>query len=538
MVFGVVWFLLFQLGGTARRPRKFRDPEERRKEVPIVVASMTAKSPYPGAHPGPYPGLNHWLKGASAFPADKLRPTLFTTLLLCGVFWVDLQIPLGVAAGVPYVWVMLSAHWAPGRRVTIAIAILCSILTYLGFLWSPPEGEMWMVVINRLLALFAIWLTTLLCVIRKKREVQLDQTRLMLTENIRLMHSILSGILEGVLVSDRDGKVILSNPSATDLLGRMAGNGWAGRTGQPTAAAPTIDGAIPEPLAAVLKRTIGGERIDAREVAIPATTPGAGELYYRLNGMPMHSPEGQLTGGIVTIHNVTQSRMLEKAIVDATENEQRRIGRDIHDCLIQHLSGILLMLQTITARLTGMAQPTADRAELVAPLHKIQRHLDESLLTARRIAHGLFPVELERFGLVPALEQLLAQLEALHGIAMEGRFAVADAFDMRTIPAESATHLYRIAQEALSNACRHAEARRARLTVAIDADGAIAMTVEDDGRGLPDVESARSGIGLRSMAYRAKQLGGELKYGPSEMGGLKVACRAAGVPASSATQEN
>jgi signal transduction histidine kinase len=476
---------------------------------------MTAKAPYPG--------LSHWLKGASAFPADKLRPTLFTLLLLCGVFWVDLQIPLGVAAGVPYVWVMLSAHWAPGHRVTVGIAILCSILTYLGFLWSPPEGEMWMVVINRLLALFAIWLTTLLCAIRKKREVQLDQTRVMLSDNIRLMHSILSGILEGVLVSDRDGRVILSNPSATDLLGRIGGEVWPARATPAAAgaAAPTIDGAIPEPLANVLRRTIGGERIDARELAVPSANGGNAAAYYQLNGMPMHSPEGRLTGGIVTIHNVTQSKMLEKAIVDATENEQRRIGQDIHDCLIQHLSGILLMLQTIAAQVSG------GRGELVAPLNKIQKLLDESLLTARRIAHGLFPVELERFGLVPALEQLMTQLETIHGIAIEGRFAIDHAIDTQAIPAQTATHLYRIAQEALNNACRHGGAKRVRLTLAIDAGGGIELAVEDDGRGLPDSELTRSGIGLRSMAYRAKQLGGELSYGSSELGGLRVRCRLA-----------
>jgi signal transduction histidine kinase len=452
----------------------------------------------------PYEALSQCLKGASVFLPEKARPAVITFLLLCFVFWADLQVPLGVAMGVPYVWVMLSSRWSPNYAVTIALAVLCSVLTGLGFLWSPPAaGEVWMVVCNRLLALFAIWLTTLLCLVRQRNELRLAQTHQMLVDNARLLHSILSGIREGVLVGNLQGEVLVSNPAALHVLSGL-GNGH-GKT-------------IPDPLARLLQRTLAGERVESHEFKVEHGTGPQQAHYYRLNSMPLLNDEGRMTGGILTIHNETQHKRLERAIVEAAETEQRRIGQDIHDCLIQHLAGTLIMSQTLTAQL---GQESHELRDL---LQRIETHLSESVGLARQISHGLFPVELEQFGLIAALEQHLNHLAAGHDLKVEGCFEIEDDAITQALPPEIATHLYRIAQEALNNARRHAQGTRARLTLTLNRQTGLDLLIEDDGRGLVDTEAAHAGIGLSSMLYRAKQIGAELSYARGQLGGLCVAC--------------
>lgn len=467
-------------------------------EHPAIPAATTTDAPVPN------PGLSQHLKGASIFLPEKARPATVTILLLCLVFWADLQVPLGVAMGVPYVWVMLSSRWTPNYGVTIALAVVCSILTGLGYLWSPPAaGEMWMVVCNRLLALFAIWLTTLLCLVRQRNELRLDQTHQMLVDNARLLHSILAGIREGVLVGNMEGQVLVSNPAARHLLDHLG----AGR-----------GNAIPDPLARLLQRTLAGERVESHEFKVENGAGPQQAHYYRLNSMPLLNEDGRMAGGILTIHNETQHKRLERAIVEAAETEQRRIGQDIHDCLIQHLSGTLIMSQTLAAQL---GQGPRELSDL---LQRIEGHLSESVGLARQISHGLFPVELEQFGLVAALEQHLQHLDVSHGINVDGCFGIEDDAIVQELPRETSTHLYRIAQEALNNARRHSQGTRARLTLSMNRQTGIHLMIEDDGIGLPDAEAARSGIGLSSMLYRAKQIGGELSYARASLGGLCVAC--------------
>ena len=93
----------------------------------------------------------------------------FAVLLLASVFALDLAIPLGVAGGVPYMAAVLLTLWS-SRRATLAIAVLASTLTILGFFFSPAGGELWQVLINRFLALFAIWVTTVLIILHRRME--------------------------------------------------------------------------------------------------------------------------------------------------------------------------------------------------------------------------------------------------------------------------------------------------------------------------------------------------------------------------------
>ena len=96
--------------------------------------------------------------------------------LMFGIFTIDLLVPLGVAGGVPYVVVILVSLWLNSYKYTISLAVICTILTLIGFYYSPAGGELWKVVANRGLAIFAIWLTAILAIkweITLKRNIAL-----------------------------------------------------------------------------------------------------------------------------------------------------------------------------------------------------------------------------------------------------------------------------------------------------------------------------------------------------------------------------
>lgn len=98
------------------------------------------------------------------------RLIVLCIFLAAGIFLLDLSIPLGVAGGVPYIILVLASLWSPGHQYTLVMAITGSLLTILGFFFSPSGGEMWMVIFNRILALFAIWITAILSLRYKQVE--------------------------------------------------------------------------------------------------------------------------------------------------------------------------------------------------------------------------------------------------------------------------------------------------------------------------------------------------------------------------------
>jgi len=93
-----------------------------------------------------------------------LKYLFFCLFLMLSIFAIDLQLPLGVAGGVPYISVILVSLWLPGKRYIISFAILCSLLVIAGYYFSPLGGEHWKVIFNRSLALFAIWVTVIIAI--------------------------------------------------------------------------------------------------------------------------------------------------------------------------------------------------------------------------------------------------------------------------------------------------------------------------------------------------------------------------------------
>ena len=205
-------------------------------------------------------------------------------------------------------------------------------------------------------------------------------------------------------------------------------------------------------------------------------------------------------------------RGLEEELLKAGDAERARIGQDLHDDLCQQLTGIELRTEVLKHRLADLP---AAREET----EKIGGYIRVAMLHARTLAHGLSPVEFEVNGLMSALHELAARIAELFSVACDFRcdspVLIADPF--------TATHLYRIAQEAISNAIRHGRARRVAVSLAPLPEGGV-LTVEDDGVGCSTTIWESTGMGLRTMHYRSEMIGATLRIGPAAGGGTAVIC--------------
>jgi len=193
---------------------------------------------------------------------------------------------------------------------------------------------------------------------------------------------------------------------------------------------------------------------------------------------------------------------LTQRVFDAQEEERGRVARELHDGISQLLVGVRYALDNARRRLT---RGDFDRVE--APLNKGISNLGTAITEVRRISRDLRPGVLDDLGLGPALKALTDDFAARTGI--ETRFSTV-VFRNR-LDEEAKIALYRIAQEALTNIERHAEASEVTMDLRGHARGAT-MRITDNGRGLPPAQDRSGpGIGLRNMQERIEQLDGTLR---------------------------
>jgi signal transduction histidine kinase len=210
---------------------------------------------------------------------------------------------------------------------------------------------------------------------------------------------------------------------------------------------------------------------------------------------------------------MSERERVERELLEISEREQRRIGHDLHDSLGQHLTGAALAGQVLEEKLSTRGLPEA------ADANKVVELVEEGIALSRKLAKGLHPIEMEADGLMLALEELAAISGDLFKISC--RFDC----DSPVLIRDTATsgHLYRIAQEAISNAVKHGKAKNVAIQLETLDDG-IALRVKDDGTGLPDPLPKSAGMGLRIMAHRASIIGGAFQAGRDSSGGTMVSC--------------
>jgi len=210
-----------------------------------------------------------------------------------------------------------------------------------------------------------------------------------------------------------------------------------------------------------------------------------------------------------------RSQRLEREIVSISDGEQRRIGQDLHDGLCQSIAALACSAASLCDDLRKLnLKPEATAAGNLAKL------LQNTVIQARDLAHELVPAHVAQVGLVLALESLADSISRLQNI----HCTFESLGPKRKYADDEATHLYRIAQEAVNNATRHGQAHNVLVSLQAGEDETT-LQILDDGIGFPQNRKNGSGMGLNIMRYRARQVGGELDIAHPPSGGTLVSCR-------------
>jgi signal transduction histidine kinase len=204
---------------------------------------------------------------------------------------------------------------------------------------------------------------------------------------------------------------------------------------------------------------------------------------------------------------------LEEEIIDISEQERRRIGRDLHDGVCQHLAAIGFTAGLLKRELASVSPAHSKLARDVAD------RLNETLVITRDLSRGLSPVTAEDRGLESALHDLACTSTQLTGIACQ--FVCPD--PVLLDDTEVSVHWFRIAQEALNNATKHSSATEIIISLA-NTDSGLVLAVSDNGKGLPESSANDKGIGLKIMAYRARCIGSSLSIRNNIPHGTVVSC--------------
>ena len=316
------------------------------------------------------------------------------------------------------------------------------------------------------------------------------------------MQAVLDATAGGLLYLDDDGGILGVQAAADFHLFRRLGV----RQGR------NLDDVLPPDLGGTMRHAIRhvqttGQPYVFEDRLDQDTAPRT--VQYRLTG--------DVDGILVVVHDLTEHRTLEAALLHISERERRRLGEDFHDDIGQTLSGIWFTSSSLQKRLAARNLPEADALGRIADL--LQRVMQQF----RGLVRGLNTIDLEPGDLVPALQAYAAGVEQIY--RSRGLRCVVIAPAACNVPNDQvATQLYRIAQEAITNAVRHGQATAIEIRLA-DSDEGIRLSVCDDGAGIAPAEARGHGFGLRIMAHRARLIGATLAVRlRSDEGGTLVTC--------------
>jgi len=330
-----------------------------------------------------------------------------------------------------------------------------------------------------------------------------------LEESRARAHAVLETTIDAVVTIDTQGRIESVNPATERIFGYAADEliGQNIKLLMPAPYREEHDQYVQRYLATEEKKIIGiGREVVARRKD-GSTFP------VDLAVSEVHLDHRRIFTGF--IRDVSDRRRLEHEVLRVSEHERQRIGRDLHDGLGSLLTGVAMGAQ-------GMAQALKKGQAIRADeLEQLARMVEEGAAQAQALARGLNPVKLEKEGLAAALQELVAQSRTIASVPCT--------FDYdESLPAFSSivsAQLYRIAQEAMNNAIKHAHARSLQVRLATR-EHHVELTVRDDGIGLlPDRRAQAEGTGLYIMPYRANLIGATYSIKGAPGGGTLVSCR-------------
>jgi PAS domain S-box-containing protein len=273
------------------------------------------------------------------------------------------------------------------------------------------------------------------------------------------------------------------------------------------------------PIVAAAVRRSRDERRNVEVEGVAPLAPRLAGRSYRLHVAPV-SVRGAFEGWCVVVRDVTQARDAETDAFVAIGRDPQRIGHELHDGVGQQLTGTVMMMQSLVIGLVAERHPLAGDAE------RVQGLLNQSIDDVRMLARSLSPVGSAPTGLHAAMQSLAERARALGPLAVDLHVAVEPGHALTAVEGDN---IFWIAQEAVTNAIRHARASRLELGLEVSGDR-FCLRVRDDGRGFGAASDAANhrGLGVKLMAHRARGLGATLTLSSEASGGTLVTCVRAG----------
>jgi two-component system sensor histidine kinase UhpB len=345
---------------------------------------------------------------------------------------------------------------------------------------------------------------------RQENRAREDEQAAIATQDMTLRRSV-DAIPDVIYALDTNARITFANQALLRALDRSADDVMGRRIGEFERTLITISGDEKDKDLMKSRKSVIEREIRTQVAGRPARW----HVYSKFPLIDSHT-DG-VTGLLVVSRDITESRVLEREILEITEREQRRVGVELHDGLGQELTGLGLMLKGLETELER------DESHYLPKLRDIKQILQEAFRSAQSLSKSLAPTNLDHGGILTALEQLANTCTASLKIACEvsGARAIAS-----TLTDSASSHLYRIAQEALTNAAKHAQAGRIVISLTQTGPEQLELAITDDGIGFEMTGYAADlGIGVRTMLYRARMLGGSMHATRESSGGTRIECR-------------
>ena len=309
---------------------------------------------------------------------------------------------------------------------------------------------------------------------------------------------------EGIVLADTAGRIEFVNPAMEELFGYAQGE----------LLGESVERLMPEEF-----RSVHGGFMQRYLQTGQAKIVGTGRQVTALDKkgrrFPIYLSIGDIDTGSRRLFagvmlDMREQQELQREILEIPINEQRRIGQELHDGLGQQLTGLAMLA---TSLLNKASKPDYELAAQLA------RGLQEAVAQVRSLSRGLVPVEVEASDLIPALEGLVDSLRRQTGLDIS--LQVRERLSIRD--SSCAVHLYRIAQEGLNNAIKHAGASRIQVVIGREGSRGL-LSITDNGSGFDPQQETSNGLGMRIMKYRCELIDARLEVEAPAAEGCRIKC--------------
>jgi len=401
----------------------------------------------------------------------------------------------------------------PARLVTAMVVIVLAVELLIMLLIFGITGKLFLDVwaIADPILLAALTFPAFYILIFKtmrNQQVELERRLVELRQKERYQRALLDNFPFAVWLKDTESRFLVVNEGFVRIFGANSADEVVGKNVFDIAPPDSAERSRADDIDVMKSR----QKKNFEEEIL---TEGA-RKWFETYKAPVIDDKGALLGSVGFSRDITQRKHMEHLLASMSEEFQRSVGRELHDNLGQIISAIAYQATAMQNKISV----AANDKDLAADIAFIAAQARKAITECKTLAHGLVPFKLESSGLVAALREYASEISFAHHVACE--FICHDEVDIEDANLE--LNLFRIVQEAVSNAERHSGAQHVTISLSLH-NNILRISIRDDGSGFSDFDAQREtsqGMGLKFMQYRANLIRATLKFISPATGGTEV----------------